>query len=77
MRSSVIPKPQPKIIEICTKGPSINDVTNLEGRRGAKLTIWGKMRGIGVKENPISSIQDFFSFLFYYLRTKLWYDFLF
>ena len=39
-------------------GPSINDVACLEGGRGVKLTIWGDMRGVGVKENPISSIND-------------------
>ena len=36
-------------------GPSINDVASLEGGGGVKLTIWGDMRGVGVKENPISS----------------------
>ena len=30
------------------------------GEGGVKLTIWGDMRGVGVKENPISSMQDFF-----------------
>ena len=44
--------------QIRSKGPSINDVASLEGGRGAKLTIWGDMRGVGVKENPTSSIQD-------------------
>ena len=28
------------------------------GGRGAKLTIWGDMRGVGVKKDPISPIQD-------------------
>ena len=28
------------------------------GGGGTKLTIWGDMRGVGVKENTISSIQD-------------------
>ena len=41
-----------------SKGTSINDVASLEGGGGAKLTIWGDMRGVGVKENPISSIQN-------------------
>ena len=39
------------------KGLSINNVASLEGGRGAKLMIWGDMREVGVKENPISSIQ--------------------
>ena len=30
---------------------------------GSKLTIWGDMRGVGVKENTILSIQVFFNLL--------------
>ena len=40
------------------KGPSINDVASLKGGRGVKLTTWGDMRGVGLKENSILSIQD-------------------
>ena len=40
------------------KGPSINDVASLEGGGGVKLTISGDMRGVGVKENPMLSIQE-------------------
>ena len=48
--------------------PSINDVASLEGGGGVKLTIWGNMRGVGVKENPISSIQNWP--LQFFLKTK-------
>ena len=61
----------------CRIGPSINDVASLEGGRGAKLTIRGYMRGVGVKENPTSSIQDWqitsFSFI---LLNAIYFNFL-
>ena len=50
---------------LLSMGPSINDVASLEGGRGAKLRIWGNMRGVGVKENPISSIQDWQIMIFF------------
>ena len=40
------------------KGPSINDVASLEGGRGGQIDDMGRYEGVGVKENPISSIQD-------------------
>ena len=44
--------------QIRSKGPSINDVASLEGGRGAKLTIWGDMRGVGGKKNHNLSILN-------------------
>ena len=49
-------------------GPSINDVASLEGGGGVKLAIWGNLRGVGVKANPISSIFPVLEHLFLFLE---------
>ena len=47
-----------KNCHIYRKGPSINDVASLEGGRRGQIDDMGRYEGVGVKENPISSIQD-------------------
>ena len=65
------------IISNLHKGPSINDVACLEGGRGVKLTIWGDMRGVGVKENPISSDFMNISRLCFQilLQNEMWFNY--
>ena len=51
---------------IWPKGPSINNVASLEGGRGGRIDDMGQYEGVCLKENPISSIQDWQIMIFFF-----------